>query len=120
MKLELILKFEFEASHSLGGYETPHPHIFKLETSISGKPINGWLIDLVILNRRIGLLTRDLHKTFLNENEKANQMVRDFPTCESLAPFFYERLSGIIKHEFLSQNPSLGLSYVQVSICEMD
>lgn len=120
MRTELLLKFVFEASHSLADYEVPHPHIWKLEVAVEGKAIEGRIIDIVVLRTRIQKLVDLLNSTFLNENSRVGAAVREFPTCETLSQFFHREIKDILHEEFLPKNPSILLSSITVAICEMD
>ncbi len=120
MKTELILKFTFEASHSLAGFETPHPHLWKLEVAIQGQPVKGRIIDMVTLRERLQALIDQLKGTYLNESTRVDEQVKKFPTCETLSLFFSKELQEILKVEFFNQNPTVHLSSVQVAICDMD
>ncbi len=120
MKSELILKFEFEASHSLSDYEVPHPHIWRLEISVSGVPIEGRIIDIVALRGRVEKTLKGLTLTYLNENSWVDSQVRASPTCETLSQYFYNELSQLISIEFLPMNSSLCLESIEVAICDMD
>jgi 6-pyruvoyl-tetrahydropterin synthase len=118
---ELVLKFSFEASHSLSGYETPHPHIWKIEIAVKGEPIQGKILDIVQLRSGIQKIIEPLASTYLNSNLFVSPEVREFPTCETLSNYFaYQMRSLIDKPEYISQNSSVRLSCVQVAICEMD
>ncbi len=122
MKTELILKFTFEASHALDwvNFEIPHPHIWRLEFSIAGNPLNGRLVDLAHLRVRVQSLLECLGSTFLNTNLRVDDSVRLTPTCETLSVFFKNELQLILDAEFLSLNPSIRLESVLVAICEMN
>jgi len=120
MKMELVLKFDFIASHSLQGHETPHPHIWWLEFSLAGDPIQGKIIDIVELREEVGEMITPLRNTYLNDFSGVTPAVREFPTCETLSVFFYHRLQAVIAKRFLSQNPSLKISSLSVALCEMD
>lgn len=120
MKTELLLKFKFEASHSLEGFETPHPHIWNLEIAIEGKPIQGRIIDMVALRERVEQLINPLKLTYLNENLFATVEVRRFPTCETLSEHFADQIQSILKQEYMVHNPTVRLNSVLVEICEMD
>lgn len=120
MKAELLLKFAFEASHSLGGYETPHPHLWRLEITVGGDPIEGRIIDIVQLRTGIQREINALEKTFLNDHPKVSPEVRQFPTCETLSHFFATTLEGILQREFLPSNPTAHLISVLVAICDLD
>ena len=120
MKTELILKFEFEASHSLSGYEAPHPHIWLLETSISGHPVEGKIIDMILLRQRLQNLVNPLALTYLNENITVDSSVQKFPTCESLCSYFKNQIQDLIKTEFLKENNTLKVEFVSVALCDMN
>lgn len=120
MNLELLLKFEFEASHSLDGYEAPHPHLWRLEFGVAGEPKGGRIIDLVILRSKVLNLIDQVSKTYLNDNTFVNSEVRKFPTCETLCVFFRDELRNLIEVEFMGANPSVRLSFALVAILSMD
>ena len=120
MKIELLLKFPFEASHSLAGYEEPHPHLWRLEAGITGKMIEGKIVDMISLRSSIQKVLEPLILTYLNENIFVSPDVRKFPTCESLCEFFSTEINRVLLHEFQFQNPSIQLSSILVAICEMD
>lgn len=120
MRTELILRFEFEASHSLSGFEVPHPHLWTLEAVVGGEPIEGRIVDIVYLRSRIEKLIEPLKKTFLNENSYTSPSVRQFPTCETLSQFFFGELDQVIKNELQAQNRSVHLISITVAICDMN
>jgi 6-pyruvoyl-tetrahydropterin synthase len=120
MKSELILKFRFEASHSLSGYETPHPHLWDLEITVGGQPIEGRIVDIVTLRKRIETLVDEIRSTYLNENQRVTENVREFPTCETLSHFFYKELQTVLMNEFQPSNPSICLTNILVAILEMN
>ena len=118
--MELVLKFDFISSHSLRGHETPHPHRWWLEFALSGAPLEGKIIDIVDLRERVMEMIKPLDHVYLNDFSGVPQAVRDFPTCETLSVFFSERLQLLISQYFIDQNPTLKLSSLSVSLCEMD
>jgi 6-pyruvoyl-tetrahydropterin synthase len=120
MKTELILKFAFEASHSLSDYEIPHPHLWKLEVVVGGKPLQGMIIDLVKLRTEMEDLLSRVKMTYLNENSIVGDDVRKFPTCETLSQFFFKELNQILAEKFIAKNPSIQVMSVMVAICGMD
>jgi 6-pyruvoyl-tetrahydropterin synthase len=120
MKTELLLKFNFEASHSLEGFETPHPHLWRLEFAVEGESIQGRIIDLVHLRERVDQLIMPLKLTYLNENLFVTSEVRKYPTCETLSEYFSHHLQVILQHEYYPHNASIRLTSVLVAICEMD
>jgi 6-pyruvoyl-tetrahydropterin synthase len=120
MKTQLILKFEFTASHSLSGYEVPHPHVWTLETIIAGEPISGKIADIMVLRQLFQGILDPLESTYLNENLATNWAVREFPTCETLSGYFFDQFKHILSNRFLVENPTVQLSSVRVGICGMD
>ena len=120
MKMELVLKFDFISSHSLKGHETPHPHLWWLEFALSGAPIDGKIIDIVELRERVLELVRPLNHVYLNDFSGVSPEVREFPTCETLSVFFHDRLQFMISEHFIDKNPSVKISSLSVSLCEMD
>ncbi len=120
MKTELILKFGFEASHSLTDYEIPHPHLWRLEVSLTGQPIEGRIADIPILRNQIQLLVDELSTTYLNDNSKVSANVREFPTCETLSEFFYQKLNALLQKQFCQKNPTIQLVSVMIAILNME
>jgi 6-pyruvoyl-tetrahydropterin synthase len=120
MKTELIVKFSFEASHSLFDYEIPHPHIWRLEVSILGVPVESRIIDIVKLRGEIDSILAGIKSTYLNENNLINSEARFSPTCETLCPYFFSRIENLLETQFVQSNPSAKLSSVSIAICEMD
>lgn len=120
MKSELVLKFVFEASHSLAGYETPHPHLWRLEVSFTGQPLEGKVIDIVrareVILSQVGLI----QKTYLNTNPLLDPATQKAPTCETLSLFFWNRITHLVDTQFRSENPTTQLHSVSIAICNMD
>ena len=116
MKSELVLKFEFKASHSLAGYEAPHSHLWKLETAIGGEVIDGKIADMMEVRAQIDCILGHLTATFLNENPYVGQAVRKAPTCETLGVFFKDKLEEVLS-VFRKGNSSIYLGSVMVTIC---
>lgn len=124
MKAELILKFEFEASHSLSGYEVPHPHFWRLEVVVGGIPQQNWMegriIDIVELRTQIEKRVNPLRLSYLNDNPHVSAEVRKFPTCETLSQFFCDELQQVLTTDFIETHPSVCLNSVMIAICDMD
>ncbi len=120
MKSELIVKFQFIASHSLEGYETPHPHRWQLEVVVSGVPKNGKIIDMFKFRDQIQELIQPLESQYLNDCPLVSPEIREFPTCETLCNFFQHEMSQRILMSYTKENPSLRLSSITVALCEMD
>ncbi len=119
-KMELLLKFEFIASHSLAGFEIPHPHLWKLEFGVLGEPIEGRIIDIVSFRAKFQEFIHRLEGTYLNDEPAVSFEVRRFPTCETLSLFFGEEVEKILFRDFRPNHPSVRMSFVQVAICDMD
>lgn len=114
--MQLILKFKFDASHSLEGHELPHSHLWELILTVSGKPIDGRIIDLVELRHSVASLIDALKGTYLNTNQAAAPEVQKFPTCEALCGHFFSRVNQILETKFRPANSSLALESTQVAL----
>ncbi len=117
---ELVLPFEFIASHSLDTREEPHPHLWKGELRIEGQPIAGRVIDLPTAENRLKLILKNIENTYLNTNALFSADTRSFPTCETLSHDLY----GMIDQECIiparAENPSLRLLSVRIDLYETD
>ncbi|MCS6988848.1 MAG: 6-carboxytetrahydropterin synthase [Chloroherpetonaceae bacterium] len=120
MTAELLLKFEFVASHSLPARPEPHPHLWRMEVVISGEPKNGMIINLLDARKAFEGVIAPLSQTFLNENPLLDAPARATPTCETLGGYFFRAFEQSIESRFAAQNPTLKLKSVQVAICEPD
>lgn len=120
MTSELILKFKLTASHSLSGYETPHPHLWKIEVIISGEPKDGKILDLVQLRQSIENILDRLSSVYLNEAMEVSEEVRRSPTCETLSQYFWDCIEQMLKRDYLHLNPSIHLDSILVAICDLD
>jgi 6-pyruvoyl-tetrahydropterin synthase len=120
MKTELILGFNFEASHSLSDYEQPHLHLWRLECTFSGKPIDGRILDMVQTRARIETLLESVSLTYLNENQNLTPEARRFPTCETLTHYFKLHLEQMVLTEFCKINSTIQLRSISVSIGELN
>ena len=120
MKAELIVKFDFEASHSLADYEAPHPHPWKVTVSITGDLIGGKVVDIIALREKMDEIIGKLKSTYLNDNPHVTEEVRKFPTCETLSQFFSNEVVSVLNKDFVSQNPSVKLNSVMTTIYTME
>lgn len=120
MKSELILKFVFEASHSLLGYETPHPHLWRLEVSLTGQPLGGKIVDIVQARDAILKKITPIQKTYLNSNALLDSSTQQAPTCETLSQYFWNQLTHLVETLFHKENPTTVLNSVAIAICNMD
>ncbi|MFQ3597012.1 MAG: 6-carboxytetrahydropterin synthase [Chloroherpetonaceae bacterium] len=120
MTTELLLKFEFLASHSLSVREEPHAHLWRMEVVLLGEPREGMIVNLPEVRTAFETVIASLSNTFLNENPLLDAMAKAAPTCETLCAFFFRSIEGVLNRRFLLQNPTLKLKSVQVAICEPD
>ena len=120
MKNELSLKFSFQASHSLVGYEEPHPHLWRLEVIVGGVPIDGRILDIVELRACIEKQIHPLRMSYLNENSQLSSAVRKSPTCETLSEFFFDELKQIMMNHVVKVNSTIALQSIAVGICSMN
>lgn len=120
MKTELILKFDFTASHSLENFEKPHPHIWRVEVGVTGEPIKGKIIDMFELRATFESVIAPLKDAYLNESKVLDPNASKFPTCETLSAYFYGKFEEMINSRLRSMNPTLKIKSVMVALCEMD
>ncbi|MDW8465088.1 MAG: 6-carboxytetrahydropterin synthase [Chloroherpetonaceae bacterium] len=120
MRTELCMKFKFIASHSLTVREEPHPHLWRVDVSISGEPQNGMIVNLQQIRSAFNAILLPLHNTFLNENAALPAVAQAAPTCETLSDYLFSAFDACLQAEFLPHNPTLQLASVEVAICEPD
>jgi 6-pyruvoyl-tetrahydropterin synthase len=120
MTTELLLKFEFLASHSLSVREEPHPHLWRMEVVLSGEPREGMIVNLPEVRTAFETVVASLSNTFLNKNPLLDASAKATPTCETLSAYFFRRFEDVLHRQFLLCNPTLKLKSVQVAICEPD
>ncbi len=120
MTTELLLKFEFLASHSLSVREEPHPHLWRMEVVLSGEPRDGMIVNLPEVRTAFETVVASLSNTFLNENPLLDASAKATPTCETLCAYFFRRFEDVLHRQFLLKNPTIKLKSVQVAICEPD
>jgi 6-pyruvoyl-tetrahydropterin synthase len=120
MTTELLLKFEFLASHSLSVREEPHPHLWRMEVVLSGEPREGMIVNLPEVRTAFETVVASLSQTFLNENPLLDASAKATPTCETLCAYFFRRFEDVLHRQFLLKNPTIKLKSVQVAICEPD
>ncbi|WP_315834610.1 6-carboxytetrahydropterin synthase [Bradyrhizobium prioriisuperbiae] len=92
---ELTKSFRFEAAHALSGTtledasEEIHGHSFRAEVAVRGTPdpATGMVMDLGVLEQRIGEVRALLDHKLLNRVEALGQ-----PTLENLTRFIWERV----------------------------
>ena len=95
---ELTKSFRFEAAHALANTtlgetsEEIHGHSFRAEITVRGTPdpATGMVMDLGILDCRIGEVRALLDHKFLNKIEALG-----IPTLENLSRYVWERLAHI-------------------------
>lgn len=93
---ELTKSFRFEAAHSLPGTtfgaasEEIHGHSFRAEVTLRGTPDpdTGMVLDLGVLEQRIGEVQKLLDHKLLNKVERLGH-----PTLENLARYIWERVA---------------------------
>ncbi len=92
---ELTKSFRFEAAHALPGTtlgeisEEIHGHSFRADITVRGTPdpATGMVMDLGILDRRIGEVRAMLDHKFLNKIDALGP-----PTLENLSRFIWDRV----------------------------
>jgi 6-pyruvoyl-tetrahydropterin synthase len=107
-KLTLSVFYQFKASHSLSGFETPHFHLWKLaiEFSVDASFEGDRVVDLVYLQQKISEIVTPVDLQFLNQ-------IFDFqPTTENIAQWLWKEVAKAI-----SEAP---LTAVTVTICNLE
>jgi 6-pyruvoyl-tetrahydropterin synthase len=117
---ELILNFMFRASHTLSGYETPHPHYWTLEFAVSGEIVRGMIVDMAVLRSKVSALIEPLKDKYLNDLSLLDPATQATPTCETLSAYFSDRLRDLLTREFSPSNPSVNLAWTAIAIHEED
>jgi 6-pyruvoyl-tetrahydropterin synthase len=125
---ELILKFMFRASHSLGGYEKPHFHYWTLEVAITGEIRNGMIVDMAKLRTQLQTLITPLEGKYLNDLNQFDSdgtpilapAAQSAPTCETLGAHFAAKISTVLQTHFTPLNSTVRLAWISVAIHEED
>ncbi len=120
VRSEMVLKFQFEASHSLAGYEMPHPHLWSLQVVIGGEIHEGKILDLVQVRDLIQSKITPLQFTYLNDHRALSAEARKAPTCETLSVYFLKVLDLELKKKAFVHNPTAVLKSVQVGLSSME
>jgi 6-pyruvoyl-tetrahydropterin synthase len=121
LRTELLLRSQFEASHSLDVRESPHPHVWKVELTLGGEAQDhGKLVNLPTLQGALESVIGPLSGTYLNDQTLLPIFAREFPTCETLAAYLYSELETVIEKNFRSRNPTLILISMMVTLCDPD
>lgn len=89
MKLTLTVHQQFEATHSLEGNETPHPHVWSVELRFETRAnvetgeglVKGKLVDIPSVQKGFDAIVAPLRGTYLNDSEFVDSWVRATPTC---------------------------------------
>lgn len=114
---EVWKEFRFDCAHTLDGgadgdqrYTRLHGHSYQAEVWLRGeRTAQGWVTDLGELERRLGLVAKQLDHRFLNEVEGLGT-----PTMENIAAFVWKALADIdALHKVTIRRDSLneGCSY---------
>jgi 6-pyruvoyl-tetrahydropterin synthase len=120
MRSQLILHFEFIASHSLSVRETPHDHRWRLKTVIQGEPQNGMILNMVEVRSAFQTCIAPLANSYLNDNDRLSLAAQQTPTCESLAAHFFGQFTTVLTDRFCPGNPTIKLQAIEVELYEPD
>lgn len=118
MTTELIVRFKFNATHSLAPREEPHPHLWRVCAVIRGTPQHGFILDLMRVRQAFAPQIEILTGTYLNSNTSLSAEAQTTPTCEALASHFFSRLDAVMNETFRSDNPTAALFSVEVELDE--
>lgn len=106
--IALKVFYQFKASHSLAGFETPHFHLWKITVEFKASlPLKtDRLIDLVLLQEALIQITAPIANTYLNDTLGAS------PTSENMALFIWKKV--------MERFPNDPLDLVAVSLCDLN
>ena len=119
-KTEMILKFDFEASHTLTLYEKHHNHFWQLEIGLTGQVIHGMIIDLMLIRTEVEKLTQALHHIYLNDSPLLPEEAKKEPTCETMSLYFFNEIKTRLEPEFQKIAPSIQFIYAKVTLFSED
>ena len=119
LKLELIVKLDFVATHVLEENETVHEHRWRVDTTLEGENKAGRIVSLPKAQGVFRTVLRKIEKTHLNSNRLLDNATREVPTCENLAYFLLEEFSVALKTAF-PENKSLKIVQMEVAVSEND
>jgi 6-pyruvoyl-tetrahydropterin synthase len=118
MRSQLILNFEFIASHSLSVREVPHSHLWRLKTVIQGEPQNGMILNMVEVRQAFRASIDPLANSYLNHNAALTPAAQQTPTCETLAAHFFSQFAQLLQEHFCHHNPTVMLHAIEVELYE--
>lgn len=119
MKLELVVKLRFKATHSLEENERVHEHEWRVDTTLAGSPSDGRIISLPLAQNIFNARLERIRNTHLNSNEVLDAATRAFPTCENLVYFLQKEFTESLRLH-LPENPSLKITCIEVGVSEDD
>jgi 6-pyruvoyl-tetrahydropterin synthase len=114
-KLELFLKFQLHATHSLDEREEAHAHVWRIEVGLAGPLEQGRISSMPALRDALDPEVAKLRQTFLNENPVLDARARRYPTCECLAYHFADAFARTLK----TAGFPVTLTQIQVSVDEL-
>ena len=119
LKLELIVKLDFAATHVLEENETVHEHRWRVDTTLVGENKAGRIVSLPKAQEVFRSVLRKIEGTHLNSNPLLDNPTREIPTCENLAYFLLQEFSAALRSAF-PQNHSLKIVQIEVAVSEDD
>ena len=120
MKIKLVTELKIIASHSLAGFETPLPHLWKFKLTMAGDPVEGRIIDLPSLIEATQKMLKPYENTYLNDRRDLPRPAHEFPTCETLGAAFFEKIETEVLPPFRVANPTVRLHSLEVALCDLD
>lgn len=119
MRLELIVKLRFKATHTLEENERVHEHEWRVDTTLQGNPSEGRIISLPFAQNIFNSRLERIRNTHLNTNEVLDASSRAFPTCENLVHLLFREFSEALRLH-VPENPSLKITSIEVGVSEDD
>ncbi len=113
--LEMFLKFQLRAKHSLDEREEAHEHIWRIEVGVTGEIQQGRIASMPHLRAVLEPAVSALQGKFLNADPLLDPDTRAFPTCEHLAYYF----EAEFKKRLTTENIAVRLTQIQVFVDEL-
>lgn len=119
LKLELDVKLDFVATHTLEENEKVHEHRWRVDTTLVGENKFGRIVSLPKAQEVLRSVLKKIENTHLNSNRELDNATREVPTCENLAYYFLDKFEEALKLGF-PESPSLRIVQIEVAVSEDD
>ncbi len=119
MRLELVVKLRFKATHTLEENEKVHEHEWRVDTTLVGRDKDSRVVSLPLAQELFRKTLDEIRHTHLNTSPVLDPQTRETPTCENLCYFLLGAFSKTLT-EKLPEQPWLKISQIEVGVSEDD